>query len=43
MGAMTNAYKILVRKLGGKRPHSEGLEVNGRIMLKWILGKYFVD
>jgi hypothetical protein len=35
MGEMRNAYKILVGKPEWKRP----LGVNGRIILKWILGK----
>jgi hypothetical protein len=37
VGNMTHsAYKILVRKPERKR-HLEGLEVNGRLILKWIL------
>jgi hypothetical protein len=33
-----NVYKNFVRKPEGKR-HSEDLDVNQRIILKWILGK----
>jgi hypothetical protein len=38
MGEMRNAYKILDVKLKG-RDHLEGLGVDGRIILEWILGK----
>jgi hypothetical protein len=34
-----NAYKILVGKRGGKN-YSEDLGVDGRIILKWILGRW---
>jgi hypothetical protein len=37
MVEMKNAYKILVRKPGGKR--LEGLGIYGRIMIGWILKK----
>jgi hypothetical protein len=33
-----NAYKISVKSLKG-RGHSGNIGVNGRIILKWILGK----
>jgi hypothetical protein len=39
MGEMSNAYKIWLENLKG-RDHSEDLNENGRIILKWILGKY---
>jgi hypothetical protein len=38
MEEMRNAYKITVRKPEG-RDHSEDLGINGRIILKFILGK----
>jgi hypothetical protein len=38
MGEMRNVYTILVGKPKG-RYHSEDLDVVGRIILKWILGK----
>jgi hypothetical protein len=38
MGEMRNAYKNLVGKLEGKRPLGRQ-GVDGRIILKWILGK----
>jgi hypothetical protein len=38
MGKMRNVYKISVRNPEG-RDHSEYLVVEGRIILKWILGK----
>jgi hypothetical protein len=38
MGNIRNAYKILVVKLEGERPLGRP-RYNGRIMLKWILGK----
>jgi hypothetical protein len=34
-----NAYKMLVIRLKGRK-HSKDLDVEGRIILKWILGKY---
>jgi hypothetical protein len=37
-GDMRSEYKILVGKLEGKN-HSEERGVNGKIILKWILGK----
>jgi hypothetical protein len=36
---VTNAYKVLVGKLEENRGHSEDLGINGRIILKQILGK----
>jgi hypothetical protein len=38
MGEMRNAYTILVREPGRKRPHGS-LDMYGRILLKWILEK----
>jgi hypothetical protein len=38
-GEMRNMCKIFVGKLEGKR-HSEEKCVDGRIILKWMLGKY---
>jgi len=35
-----NEYKILVGKTEGKRDHSEELDVDGKIILDWRLGKY---
>jgi hypothetical protein len=37
MGEMKNVYKILVGKSGGD--YSEDLDVDGRIILVWILPK----
>jgi hypothetical protein len=34
MGEIRNAYSILIESLNG-RNHSDGLEVNGMIILKW--------
>jgi hypothetical protein len=39
VGKMRNAYKTLVANLEG-REHSEDLGVYGKIILKWILGKW---
>jgi hypothetical protein len=39
VGEMKNAYKILVGKSEGKE-RSETIDVDGRIMLEWILGKW---
>jgi hypothetical protein len=36
MGEMRNEYKIVVGKHEGKN-HLEDLDVNGRIILEWIL------
>jgi hypothetical protein len=38
MGKIRNAHKILVGKHEGKRPLRR-LSIDGRIVLKWILGK----
>jgi hypothetical protein len=38
-GEIRNAYKILVANLKG-RDHSKELGVDGRLISKWILGKY---
>jgi hypothetical protein len=38
IGGMRNAYIILVGKPKGKN-HSEGLGVDGKITLEWLLGK----
>jgi hypothetical protein len=38
MGEKSKAYKISVGKLEGKN-HCGNLGVDGRIILKWILGK----
>jgi hypothetical protein len=35
---MSDAYRIVIGKLEGKK-HSEDLGVDGRIILKWIVGK----
>jgi hypothetical protein len=37
---MKNAYKIFVRNLK-ERDHSEHLGVDDRIILEWILGKWW--
>jgi hypothetical protein len=41
MGAIRNTHSIVVGKLVGKN-HSEGLGVDGKIILEWILWKYGV-
>jgi hypothetical protein len=38
IGEMRNAYNILVGKSEGNN-HSEDLDVDGKIILEWILGK----
>jgi hypothetical protein len=38
MGEMRNAYKTFVRNMK-ERNHLEELDVDGRIILKWILRK----
>jgi hypothetical protein len=35
---MRSAYKMFVRKPAG-RDHAEDLVIDGKILLKWILGK----
>jgi hypothetical protein len=42
IGAKRNAYPILMRDLKG-RDHLGDLSVDGRIILKWILGKQDMD
>jgi hypothetical protein len=37
MGAKRNAYRVLVGK--PERGHQKDLDVGGRILFKWILGK----
>jgi hypothetical protein len=37
MGKTGNAYSMLVEKPEG-RDHSEDLRVDGKVILKWILG-----
>jgi hypothetical protein len=39
MGETRNVYRILVENLKG-RGHSEDLDIDGRIILEWSLGKY---
>jgi hypothetical protein len=39
MGDIRNSYRILVGNLK-ERDHSEDIDVAGRIVLEWILGKY---
>jgi hypothetical protein len=38
MGAMRNSYKISIENVKG-RGHLEDLDMAGRIILEWILGK----
>jgi hypothetical protein len=38
MGEMKNAYIILVENVKG-RVHLEDLDIDGKILLEWILGK----
>jgi hypothetical protein len=38
MGKMRNALRILVGKFEGKN-HSEEIDVDGTIILEWILGR----
>jgi hypothetical protein len=38
MGETKNAYNILVENLKG-RDYSEELNVDGKVILEWILGK----
>jgi hypothetical protein len=38
MGIMKNAYKILIGKPEG-RDHLEDLDLDGKIISEWILGK----
>jgi hypothetical protein len=37
MGKKKNAHKFLVEKNGRKRDHSEDIDVDKRITIKWIL------
>jgi hypothetical protein len=39
MGQIRSTYKVLVGKPEGKRYHSEVLDVDGKKILEWILGK----
>jgi len=39
MRQMRNAHNFWMENLKG-RDHSENLDVGGRIILEWILGKY---
>jgi hypothetical protein len=39
MGIIRNSYNILVEKSEGKRPPVSGLDMDGRIVLKWILNR----
>jgi hypothetical protein len=39
MGAIRNTYNILVRKREGEN-HSEDLDVDGKVILEWILVKW---
>jgi hypothetical protein len=39
-GGLRNAYRILVGKLEGKRPHGTP-RLGGWIILKWISGRYY--
>jgi hypothetical protein len=41
MGNKWSAYRILVRKPEGKRS-LKNLDVDGRVILKWSLEKYYV-
>jgi hypothetical protein len=36
-----NAYKILVGKSKGRKDHWADLGIDGRIMLQWLLTKYY--
>jgi hypothetical protein len=38
-----NAYMVLMRKLERKRPLERHIDVSGRIILRWILGKQYGD
>jgi hypothetical protein len=38
MGAIKNAHKIVAAKLEGKN-HSQDPDVDGMIILKWIVGR----
>jgi len=39
MGEMRNSYNILVGKPEGKRPLGRQAYTDGKIILKWFLGK----
>jgi len=40
MGERRGVYRVLVGKSEGKKGHSEDPGVDGRIILRWIFGKW---